>query len=64
MVETCAVLVPLLYTKDDLPEGIDPNESHNLVETAFNTGWRVRFHSIFEHKNVVYERYIFEREVK
>lgn len=64
MIETSAVLVPLLYNKVDLPDGVDPNEQRGLVETAFTTGWRVRFHKIFKHNNVVYERYIFEREVK
>lgn len=63
MVETSAVLLPLLYDKSDLPKGIDPDEQHNLVDIAFRTGWRVRFHKIFEHKNVLYERYIFEKEV-
>ena len=64
MVETSAVLLPLLYNKVDLPEGIDPDKQHDLVDTAFTTGWRVRFHCVFEYKNVLYERYIFEREVK
>ena len=64
MVETCAVLCPVLYDPDDLPKNVNPDESKNLIEIAFNTGWRVRFYRIFEYKNVVYERYIFEREVK
>lgn len=64
MIETSAVLLPVLYDKNDLPEGVDPDKQHDLVDTAFNTGWRVRFHKIFEYKNVLYERYIFEREVK
>ena len=64
MVETCAVLCPVLYDSADLPESINPDESKNLVEIALNTGWRVRFYKLFEYKNVVYERYIFEREVK
>lgn len=40
-VETSAVLVPLLYSEKDLPEGVDPNRQVRLVETALNTGWRV-----------------------
>lgn len=64
MIQTCAVMLPLIYDKQDLPEGIDIEEQKTLVDTAFNTGWRVRFHKIFEYKNVLYERYIFEREVK
>lgn len=63
-VETSAVLVPLLYSKEDLPEGVDPDKQARLVEIALNTGWRVRFYKLFEYKNVLYERYIFEREVK
>lgn len=64
MVETCAVLCPVLYDPADLPNNVNPDESKNLIEIALNTGWRVRFYKIFEYKNVVYERYIFEREVK
>lgn len=63
MLETCAVMLPLLYDPKDLPKGIDVDEQKELVDIAFNTGWRVRFHKIFEFKNVLYERYIFEREV-
>lgn len=66
MIETCAVLLPLLYDPKDLPKGMDVDkqkELKELVNTAFNTGWRVCFHKIFEFKNVLYERYIFEREV-
>lgn len=64
MIQTCAVMLPLIYDKEDLPEDIDIEEQKTLIDTAFNTGWRVRFHKIFEYKNVLYERYIFEREVK
>lgn len=64
MLETCAVMLPLLYDPKDLPKGIDVDEQKELVDIAFNTGWRVRFHKIFEFKNVLYERYIFEREVE
>lgn len=63
MVKTSAVLVPLVYDPSSLPEGLDINEQKKLVENAFNTGWRVRFHTVFEYKNVLYERYIFEKEV-
>lgn len=63
MIETCAVMLPLIYDDKDLPEGIDIDRQKNLVDTAFSTGWRVRFHKIFEFKAVLYERYIFEREV-
>ena len=63
MVVTSAVLVPILYDPADLPKGVDPEEQKGLIDIAFNTGWRVRFHKIFEYKNVLYERYIFEREV-
>lgn len=63
MLETCAVMLPLLYDPKDLPKGIDVEEQKELVDIAFNTGWRVRFHKIFEFKHVLYERYIFEREV-
>ena len=63
MTETCAVMLPLLYDPKDLPKGIDVDEQKELVDIAFNTGWRVVFHKIFEFKNVLYERYIFEREV-
>ena len=62
MIQTCAVMLPLMYDKNDLPEGIDIELQKKLVDTAFNTGWRVRFHKIFEYKNVLYERYIFEKE--
>lgn len=64
MIQTCAVMIPLIYDKEDLPEGIDIEEQKMLIDTAFNTGWRVRFYKIFEYKNVLYERYIFEREVE
>lgn len=63
MIETCAVLLPLMYADKYLPKGIDIEEQKNFVQTAFRTGWRVRFHKIFEFKHVLYERYIFEREV-
>lgn len=63
MIQTSAVMLPLIYDADDLPKGIDVDRQKELVDTAFNTGWRVRFHKIFEYKNVLYERYIFEREV-
>lgn len=63
MTETCAVLLPLLYDPKNLPKGIDVDKQKELVAIAFNTGWRVCFHKIFEFKNVLYERYIFEREV-
>ena len=63
MTETCAVLLPLLYDPKNLPKGIDVDKQKELVDIAFNTGWRVCFHKIFEFKNVLYERYIFEREV-
>ena len=63
MIETCAVILPLLYNPKDLPKGIDVEEQKKFVDIAFNTGWRVRFHKIFEFKAVLYERYIFEREV-
>ena len=63
-VVTSSILLPVLYNKADLPKGIDPDEQNKLVDTAFNTGWRVRFHKIFTYKNVLYERYIFEKEVK
>ena len=63
MTETCAVLLPLLYDPTNLPKGIDVDKQKELVDIAFNTGWRVCFHKIFEFKNVLYERYIFEREV-
>lgn len=63
-VVTSAVLLPLLYDKVDLPESIDVDKQCELVDIAFNTGWRVRFHKIFEYKNVLYERYIFEKEVE
>ena len=63
MIETSAVMLPLIYDVNDLPKNIDVDRQKELVDIAFNTGWRVRFHKIFEFKNVVYERYIFEREV-
>lgn len=63
MTETCAVLLPLLYDPKNLPKGIDVDKQKELVDIAFNTGWRVCFHKIFEFKNVLYEHYIFEREV-
>lgn len=63
-VVTSAVLLPVLYDKVDLPKSIDPDKQSELVDIAFNTGWRVRFHKIFEYKNVLYERYIFEKEVE
>ncbi len=64
MIKTSAVLLPVLYDPNDLPKGLDPNRQNELVATAFNTGWHVRFYNVFEHKNVVYERYIFEKEDK
>lgn len=54
MLETCAVTLPLLYDLKDLPKGTDVDEQKELVDIAFNTGWRVRFHKIFEFKNVLY----------
>ena len=63
MIETSAVLLPLLYEPTELPKGLVPDKQKKLVDTAFNTGWRVRFYEIFEFKHVLYERYIFEREV-
>lgn len=50
MTETCAVTLPLLYDPKDLPKGIDVEEQKELVDIAFNTGWRVVFHKIFEFK--------------
>ena len=64
MTETCAVLLPLLYDPKNLPKGIDVDKQKELVDIAFNTGWRVRFHKIFNFEDVVYERYIFEKEVE
>ena len=64
MVITRAVLLPLLYTSSELPEGIDIKKQKKLVDNAFSTGWRVRFHKIFSFEDVVYERYIFEKEVE
>lgn len=38
MIETCAVMLPLLYDPKDLPKGIDVDEQKELVAIAFNTG--------------------------
>ena len=64
MVITRAILLPLLYTSSEPPEGMDIKKQKKLVDNAFNTGWRVRFHKIFKFEDVVYERYIFEKEVE
>ena len=63
MIVTSAVLLPLIYDEKNLPSGTDPKEARDLVDKAFNSGWCVRFHTIFQFNGVVYERYIFEKQI-